>query len=153
MSTSANPTEISLDGGAPDTDGCTGACCAAFYLPYTIRELRTRKLQDGAFIADMVIPLSPKEARERSHRFGGNLESPWRLRGHYFACRHWDEQTRLCTVYDQRPRMCSGYPYGEPCKIGEGCTCTDDEPHAAPQKTTTRRKSSRGKQTPRRGRA
>ena len=141
MSASANQTEISLDEEVPDRDGCTGACCAAFYLPYTIRELRTRKLQDGAFIADMVIPLSPKEARERSQRFGGNLEGPWKLRGHYFACRHWDEQTRLCTVYDQRPRMCSGYPYGERCKIGEGCTCTDDEPHSAsPRKATTRRK-------------
>ena len=79
MSTSANQTEMPLD-EAPDTAGCTGACCAAFYLPYTIRELRTRKLQDGAFIADMVIRLSPKEARERSQRFGGNLDlhSSWR---------------------------------------------------------------------------
>jgi Fe-S-cluster containining protein len=110
---------------APDTGGCTGACCAAFQLEYTLRELRTRKLQDGAFIADMVIPLSPKEARERSLRFGGNLVPwPWKQRGHYFACRHWDEQTRLCTVYDQRPRMCSGHPYdGEPCELGAGCTC------------------------------
>jgi len=110
---------------APDTGGCTGACCAAFQLEYTLRELRTRKLQDGAFIADMVIPLSPKEARERSLRFGGNaLPWPWKQRGHHFACRHWDEQTRLCTVYEERPRMCSGYPYeGEPCELGEGCTC------------------------------
>ena len=111
---------------SPDTGGCTGACCAAFYLPHGIREFRARaragKLQDGEFIADMVIPLTPKEARERSQRFGGKLATPWKLRGHYFACRHWDEQTRLCTVYDQRPRMCSGYPYDEPCDLGARCT-------------------------------
>lgn len=110
---------------APDTGGCTGACCAAFHLDYTLRELRRPGLQDGTFIADMVIPLSPKEARERSLRFGGNPRPwPWKLRGHYFMCRHWDEETRLCTVYDQRPRMCSGYPYdGESCELGAGCTC------------------------------
>jgi Fe-S-cluster containining protein len=113
---------------APDTGGCIGACCAAFYVPYTIRELRTRDdLQDAAFIADMVIPLSPKEARERSQRFGGSRTRswPWKLRGHYFSCRHWDEESRLCTVYDERPRMCSGYPYqGKPCLFSDGCTYT-----------------------------
>jgi Fe-S-cluster containining protein len=108
---------------AVDTSGCTGACCAAFHLEYTLTELRTRKLQDGAFIADMVIPLSPKEARQRAEQFGGTGKWPWKLRGHYFACRHWDEKTRLCTVYDRRPRMCSGYPYeGEPCGLGKSCT-------------------------------
>ena len=109
-----------------DTGGCTGACCAAFYVQYTLQELRTREdVLDGPFIADMVIPLSPKEARERARRFGGARDRtfPWKLRGHYFACRHWDEESRLCTVYEQRPRMCSGYPYeGAPCSMGDGCT-------------------------------
>jgi Fe-S-cluster containining protein len=111
-----------------DTGGCTGACCAAFILDFTRQEYRTRDdILDGPFIADMLIPLSPKEARERAGRFGGALDRtfPWKLRGHYFTCRHWDEQSRLCTVYEQRPTMCIRYPdEGAPCEAGEGCTCS-----------------------------
>lgn len=103
---------------------CGGACCAAFYLPWTIRELRRRagEIEDGHFISDMVIPLTPKEANERSARFGGKVRARWHYRGHHFTCRHWDEETRLCAAYDERPRMCADYPYGDECNLAPGCS-------------------------------
>jgi Fe-S-cluster containining protein len=33
-----------------------------------------------------------------------------------FACKRWDRETRLCTRYDERPLMCSAYPYGRGCE-------------------------------------
>jgi Fe-S-cluster containining protein len=70
-------------------------------------------------ITGMVIPLTPKEANERLERFGSAMRFRWAdNRGHLFTCRHWDEQTRLCRVYERRPEMCRGYPYERPCEHG-----------------------------------
>lgn len=32
-----------------------------------------------------------------------------------FTCRYWNPFTRLCTNYENRPYMCSAYPYGDVC--------------------------------------
>lgn len=40
---------------------------------------------------------------------------------HVFSCKHFDEKTRLCTIYEIRPTMCRRYPNNNPCRIG-GCT-------------------------------
>lgn len=115
-------------------NGCTGLCCAAFHIPYTITDLRRgvdpktgNLLNQAEQIAAMVIPLTPKQARERYVEFGGDLDDasfPWSSRGHHFTCRRWDEDTRLCTIYEDRPEMCRGYPYGEPC--AHGCDCVGE---------------------------
>jgi Fe-S-cluster containining protein len=80
---------------------------------------------DGEKIADMLIPLTPKEARERYERFSGKTTTAyrWKNRGHHFTCRHWDEETRLCRIYEDRPQMCRDYPYGQECQHGCGVTC------------------------------
>lgn len=39
----------------------------------------------------------------------------------YYTCRHFDGAN--CTNYDDRPTMCSKYPYGSAC---ENKACTDD---------------------------
>jgi len=39
-----------------------------------------------------------------------------------FTCRFFDTDTRLCTNYENRPKMCRNYPDGNPCHwctIGE----------------------------------
>lgn len=108
---------------------CPGTCCAAFRLPYTLTELRRGvnpdtgdALYEAEQIASMVIRLSPKEARERSVAFGGDGSGfPWSDRNRHFTCRHWDEETRLCGIYPDRPDMCRRYPYGRPCQ--HGCSC------------------------------
>lgn len=107
---------------------CSGACCAVFWLPHTPDELRARTLEaepdgtqtvlvDAAQIADMVIPLTPAEATARAERF--EFPAPTRAEALY-TCRHWDEDTRLCTIYADRPGMCRGYPYGKACDHGCG---------------------------------
>lgn len=99
-------------------EGCTGACCAAFYFPRTPREIgQLIELNgqyngyDGRMIEDMLIPLTDEQVTARAAEFG--FEDPGR--GNYYTCRHWDDGTRLCGVYDHRPQMCSAYPYERAC--------------------------------------
>jgi Fe-S-cluster containining protein len=97
---------------------CSGACCAVFPLSLTYDRLRDRWpwITDGDFILDMLVPLDLVAAAERSIEFDGQLTlTPGR---EYFTCRHWDPDTRLCTVYDQRPDMCRRYPYRNGCDHG-----------------------------------
>lgn len=100
---------------------CAGLCCVAFYFPVTSEELsqRTPRMRDGQKIANMLIPLTNKEAAERLERFGSLAEPPEaRDEGHFYTCRHWDEETKLCTIYEHRPDMCRYFPYGMDCEHG-----------------------------------
>lgn len=84
---------------------CTGDCCSSF--PVANVEADTHegivsKLlasawgsdphPDDRFIAEMVIPN------------GFDRGVPM------FTCKWWDVETRLCTVWENRPDMCRGYP-------------------------------------------
>lgn len=104
---------------------CAGKCCAVFYYPTSPDALRARKnpLPDDHFIADMLIGLTPDEAQARAERF----EVPpadW-TPGKTFTCKHWDEESGLCGVYEKRPKMCAEYPYGRKCE--HGCDYRIDE--------------------------
>ena len=110
---------------------CNGACCSVFDLRLggetsSLEELRVRlaageRIQDGDFIADMLVPLDRDSAQAvRAHEglslIGGDDIAP------RYTCRHWDLATRLCTVYDRRPTMCRRYGTVEdPCSHGCGC--------------------------------
>ena len=80
-----------------DTQGCIGLCCSVFEL-YDMEGYPEPSDEEAAFIDDMLIPV-----------------------GEDYTCRHWDQTSKLCTVYEQRPSMCRTYPDGIPC-IWEGCT-------------------------------
>jgi Fe-S-cluster containining protein len=69
-------------------------------------------MRDGEVIAEMVVPLSVSEANERLERFGSDREYTSESEGHVYTCRHFDDETRLCTIYERRPEMCRDYPYG-----------------------------------------
>lgn len=107
---------------------CAGDCCAVFVLPKgSLPRLASGEANgpvDGPFIADMVIPLTRRQARARMRRLG--MGWPWLrrrvLKHDFYTCRHWDETTRLCGLYSRRPKMCREYPYGDEC-VHEGCTC------------------------------
>lgn len=93
---------------------CTGHCCRRFFLPYSPEKIEERRdtIQDGHFIADMVIHLESDDE--------GN---------HYFTCRHLveaDDGTASCGAYEDRPAMCRQYPYGNACTYA-GCTMKDNE--------------------------
>lgn len=124
-------------------NGCLGLCCAAFYLPHTLDTVRAgrdpsngKHLREAAQIGAMVVELTPEEARERHERFGGQVAAD-RFRdedaGHHFTCRNWDEATRRCRIYDERPAMCADFPYGRACQYGgDACTCADAHPTETP---------------------
>jgi Fe-S-cluster containining protein len=113
---------------------CPGYCCAAFYWPRTaawMKQYAEEHTYDGPQIRDMLIPLTPKQARERYERFAGESTQAfsWKHRGHHFTCKNWDEATRLCKIYEDRPTMCRDYPYGQECQHGcglvGGCSSAD----------------------------
>lgn len=86
---------------------CTGNCCENFPLPLS-KEMLKRRAQESKnangsllemrMIADMVIPIQ-KEAF-----YHGDKRYFW------FTCKHFDKQTRKCTIYEKRPVMCRTYP-------------------------------------------
>lgn len=102
-------------------NGCTGQCCAVFYVPWHKDELAatTPIDPDDVTLKQMLIPLTRREVRARRAKFG---ISPTTLgedtEGHWYKCRHWDEDTRLCTIYDSRPTMCRDFPYARKCDYG-----------------------------------
>lgn len=106
---------------------CDGRCCERFFFPKTIEEMEVLKeaLQSGskieeltpnyATIIDMVIPIEPHENPDSE----GNV-------GAWYTCSHWDTETRKCQIYETRPLMCRGYPYGKEC-TSCGSTCGTSE--------------------------
>lgn len=99
---------------------CTGHCCKKFPLPCTPEELKENyrawvnsEPQDKngrEMIAEiwLIAPMVRKIAE--------------RDIGAYYTCAH-HQPNGDCAIYDIRPRMCSEYPYGNPCEhIDKGCT-------------------------------
>lgn len=104
--------------GAGVTDTCAGACCAVFPLHLTSG---LGAVDDLLYILSMLVPLTREQAAERYARLGYGELIDYGPDYDLFTCRHWDEQTRLCTAYDQRPAMCRDYPYeGRSCERGCG---------------------------------
>lgn len=96
---------------------CTGACCAAFYLPTSHAEYEngylSKRILEGQQIQNMVLPIGADEAQERIEQFGG---VPFPTDNDYmYACRNWSHSDRRCKIYERRPKMCSDYPYGTAC--------------------------------------
>lgn len=116
------------------SSACSGKCCAVFNYPTAPDALRERSEgQEGfwpdqdRFLADMLVALTPEEAQARMERFeisppeGMDLREWAENTGPLYTCRHWDEDTRLCTVYADRPEMCREYPYASRCQ--HDCNC------------------------------
>lgn len=121
---------------------CTGKCCAVFNYPTPPDELRARwakrpttdrRCYDDLLIASMLIELSPIDALARAEKFditppeGYTLETWAENTPAMYTCRHWDEDTRLCGIYEDRPKMCRDYPYDNPCQHDCNCTYRPDE--------------------------
>ena len=107
------------------TSPCTGACCSVFYLPYTSDALQSRAshIHEGQYIAAMVEPLTLDAAAQRAADTGIDWPksilggSPLEAgEGHLYTCRNWEERTRKCIRYGDRPEMCSAYPYRKMCR-------------------------------------
>jgi Fe-S-cluster containining protein len=119
---SASASRTPDDSSKPGSPACNGSCCAVFYLPVTPDEMTPQWAShiapegDGSYIRRMAIPLSKDVAAQRAVDFG--LTADWGKveEGHAYTCRHWDTRTRLCREYEDRPLMCSAFPYGDKCQ-------------------------------------
>jgi Fe-S-cluster containining protein len=107
---------------------CTGSCCVAFPLskPLAYIAADADRIPDAPTLLDMLEPISFEEACARWDRFADGYRPPPEPREEYFRCNRWDEETRLCIRYDDRPHMCRAYPYsdsGKNCEHGCGLDC------------------------------
>jgi Fe-S-cluster containining protein len=89
---------------------CTGECCASFTL-YGGAEERFA-LKDDEVMKNM-LTLIGKDVFNASEYPAGEEEIYANQYNH--TCKFWDRETKLCTVYDKRPQMCSEYPYDGIC--------------------------------------
>lgn len=133
-------------------DRCTGHCCRRFSLPFSPEEWKASyeqelRIQSGELkenpdpngppwplprpvdvmiVAQMIIPLG-------AHNWSPQTGKPYaddgqgdRL-GHHYTCKHLDDATGNCRIYETRPEVCRKYPYGRPCGYTE---CTWDAARA-----------------------
>ena len=102
---------------------CTGSCCVAFPIcGHDLSSIRTNTTtQNGDLLGFMLRPLTFVEVLERDQQFG--VERERHRENAYYHCIYWDEDTRLCGAYENRPEMCRAYPYGKKCE--HGCDCKD----------------------------
>lgn len=117
----------------PLLQSCDGDCCVAFRVPYTIEQLADADVGDqdkaeALDLAAMLIPLTVEQANDRQNQYvrGSKTGFTDYDEGFLYKCRHWDEETRLCRIYDDRPPMCRTFPYGRPCRYG--CSCAGTRP-------------------------
>lgn len=97
-----------------------GGCCDPVVMPFTQAEaIRMPPTElDAAhrkWVLNDLTPMSYHEGiAKMPHMRGqsmatasGELSMPF-----FFRCRWFDNETRLCTNYENRPEVCSSYPWG-----------------------------------------
>lgn len=111
-------------------NGC-GRCCDPVVLPYTQEE--AARLMPGrdieADVRDFVLhDLTPMRRRDGLAMVSDYMKegakttwapTPWDppviTVSHFFTCRHYDQATRSCLNFENRPSICRGFPwYGSP---------------------------------------
>lgn len=99
-------------------NGC-GSCCDPVSLPFTQDEARrnTRiEPRTRKWLLEELTPMPRREAREKepwlftTNIHGRFLEDSLPF---YYRCKWFDEETRACTNYDDRPEPCRDYPWGD----------------------------------------
>lgn len=130
--------------GGEECRTCDGRCCSLFTFSVDLKVIADRYADpahpgtttgDDLKLLELLKPITVEEAKERAEQFGVEgsykraLDSNKVQPNGYYTCRAWDEDTGLCTVYDDRPLMCRGYPYGDGQVCSHGCsyTITDEE--------------------------
>lgn len=103
---------------------CPAYCCVVLPIVGTLEEIADdTEDPDSPLIASMLEPLTHRQAVARAKKF----DVPTPIRKHekgpdtlWYRCRNWDEETRLCRIYESRPEMCRDYPYHRGCHNGCG---------------------------------
>lgn len=104
-----------------------GDCCEIAFLPWTKTDMR-RKLIEGdfssensqadvKFILKYWTRLNKKESHDRLYEIMGYHTSDKYL----YTCQKFNRETRECEAYDERPPVCSNFPwYGNEPDDGSG---------------------------------
>ena len=121
---------------SPSPGSCTGHCCETFSLPMGPDALRKSYMlwisdndagteradapdgivyEDIHLIYPMAVYVGKEEPPEACPDPGVSADV------YLYKCKHFDWETRKCTIYSIRPAMCRNYPYGRPCPH-TGCT-------------------------------
>lgn len=103
--------------------GCNGDCCRRFFLPFSPTALK--RFYQTTCLRSRGAGLVSKEVNESIKwnvdmclwyphlvYLGVNEEG----NGHDYTCTLLDDASGLCTIYEQRPEACVGYPYGDKCE-------------------------------------
>lgn len=123
---------------------CPGYCCEAFSVgsPEDFRSSQWHH-EDFERVRDMLVYLGEFEGNPTGRTPCGKLSTrkvepgdpAGPNTGHFHTCRLWDKETRLCTIYEERPTMCRTYPNRDVC-VFEGCDVGPTQgPHAGKTKT------------------
>jgi Fe-S-cluster containining protein len=108
---------MSADGSRPFTlsaacNGC-GACCDPITLshdPQGIREMTDETVVDPDFrrwMQTALLPLPREVGIARAEAHGRNAQG-WE---NFYECIHYDRETRRCLDWENRPKVCRGYPH------------------------------------------
>lgn len=109
--------------------GC-GACCDPVVLPYSRDEIartlpgEVLEPADRAHVLTNLVPMRRRDGMQRASYLSagvtvmgrpGSPESTVLAWSFFYTCRLYDAETARCTAYEDRPPMCSQYPwYGDP---------------------------------------
>lgn len=100
----------------PKTNECTGECCTSFTLTYGYKK-RWRFNEDNkvmASIAEMLVWTGRRLKSSDIVNMTG--ETGYKNQAEY-TCKHHDGATGLCIIYEERPAMCSEFPYSGLCGV------------------------------------
>lgn len=101
---------------------CSGDCCKRFYLPYKPANFAVANFEPGtelAFIKDMLIHIEDYNENTADPHYKDRVFE--HSKGAWYTCRHWNTETKLCGVYEKRPKMCQKFPYGKKCQYNDKC--------------------------------
>lgn len=106
-------------------NGC-GGCCDPVVSPFTHRQLRgllpiqmdAEQRINREFMLNHLTPISRREGLRRApHLTQGGVTfaifegRPVEVWSQFYECDFYDPEAKACTAYEQRPPMCSGYPW------------------------------------------
>jgi Fe-S-cluster containining protein len=91
---------------------CPGYCCERFPISSTKTKHDKELLRDPV-VRGMVEPAGYQLFEMET----GPDEPPRTVELAVWSCRYWNRETRLCTIYAQRPLMCRTYPDGYACRF------------------------------------
>lgn len=121
-------------------NSCIGSCCERFVLDLSIHKLKKSYekwyqckgnfiyrgkevsiVKDIHLIYPMVIPLDGGKKMDFDPATGEKSSGCY-----HYSCKHYNNKEKMCTIYDTRPEMCRGYPYGNACRY-KGCSFKNRE--------------------------